>query len=162
MLKQGLLFLLLPLFLAGCLKTEDPPLSFEEQLELDKTIIETYLAENSIDAEYDDRGFWYVVHEEGNEEGKVPVSNSVITIKYTGMLLSNGNVFDTSVGATNDQRSFQLNTLITGWRMGIPLMKEGAFYTFYFPSGFCYGIAGSGSIPPNANLIFEIELRVVI
>ena len=160
MLRQVLVFLLLPFLLAGCLKTEEPPLllTFEEQLALDKTIIQAYLTDNNIDAEYDDRGFWYTIHNEGIEEGASPTLSSIVRVKYEGKLLSNGNVFDSNDSGV----SFQLRNLIKGWQYGLPLMKEGAIYTFYFTSGLGYGRQGSSSIPPNATIIFRIELLQVI
>ncbi|HMQ01193.1 MAG TPA: FKBP-type peptidyl-prolyl cis-trans isomerase [Cyclobacteriaceae bacterium] len=163
MQKQFFILLFFPFILSACFEDREPVITAEEQLAIDKAIIEKYLDDNNIEAIYDERGFWYTIEDEGDPDGAVPRSNSVITIRYTGKLLSNGNVFDTSIGRENDASSFQLNNLIVGWRYGLPLMREGAKYTFYFTSGLAYGRNGSGAnIPPNANLIFEIELVWVV
>jgi FKBP-type peptidyl-prolyl cis-trans isomerase FkpA len=158
MLKQILIFLLIPVLFAGCLDIETPPLTAEEQLAVDIAIITNYLTENNIEAEFDERGFFYVVHDDGNEDGASPTITKIVRVKYEGKLLSNGNVFDSNDSGV----SFQLQNLILGWQYGLPLMKEGAIYTFYFTSGLGYGRQGSATIPPNANITFRIELLQVI
>jgi FKBP-type peptidyl-prolyl cis-trans isomerase FkpA len=158
MFKSLSILLFIPLFLSACLDVETPPLTAEEQLAVDIAIITNYLSENNIDAQFDDRNFWYTIQDEGNEEGASPTISQIVRVKYEGKLLSNGNVFDSN----NSGVSFQLRNLIKGWQYGLPLMKEGAVYTFYFTSGLGYGRQGSSSIPPNATLIFRIELLQVI
>jgi len=76
-------------------------------------------------------------------------------VNYTGRLLSNGNIFDSSAAPVQ----FPLTNLILGWQIGFPLMPKGSIATLYIPSGYGYGSNGAGaSIPPNANLIFNVEL----
>jgi len=53
---------------------------------------------------------------------------------------------------------FSLQNLVKGWQIGIPLLKAGGSGIFLLPSAMGYGTSGSGSIPPNAVLIFEIDL----
>lgn len=100
-------------------------------------------------------GLKYIVLQEGT--GNKPVATSNVKVHYTGMFLD-GIVFDSSVqrGETID---FGLNQVIKGWIEGIQLMPEGSKYKFYIPSNLAYGEKGAGGvIPPNADLIFEIEL----
>lgn len=80
-----------------------------------------------------------------------------VTIHYTGALASDGSVFDSSIGG--QPATFPLGSLIPGWQQGIPGMQVGGKRRLYIPSELGYGAAGSGSsIPPNADLIFDIEL----
>jgi peptidyl-prolyl cis-trans isomerase A (cyclophilin A) len=100
-------------------------------------------------------GLKYIVMQEG--QGNKPVATSNVKVHYTGMLLD-GKIFDSSVqrGETID---FGLNQVIKGWTEGVQLMSEGSKYKFYIPSNLAYGERGAGGvIPPNADLIFEIEL----
>jgi FKBP-type peptidyl-prolyl cis-trans isomerase len=64
----------------------------------------------------------------------------------------------TPFGQQSLPSDFALSGLIKGLRLGIPLIPVGTKATFYVPSTLGYGLRGSGSIPSNANLIFEIEL----
>jgi peptidyl-prolyl cis-trans isomerase A (cyclophilin A) len=100
-------------------------------------------------------GLKYIVIQEGT--GNQPVATSNVKVHYTGMLL-NGKIFDSSV-QRNQTIDFGLNQVIPGWTEGVQLMKEGAKYKFLIPSNLAYGERGAGGvIPPNADLIFEIEL----
>jgi len=100
-------------------------------------------------------GLKYIVLQEGT--GNKPVATSNVKVHYTGMFLD-GKVFDSSVqrGETID---FGLNQVIKGWTEGVQLMNEGSKYKFYIPSNLAYGERGAGGvIPPNTDLIFEVEL----
>jgi FKBP-type peptidyl-prolyl cis-trans isomerase len=100
-------------------------------------------------------GLRYVVLKEGS--GAKPTAASNVTVHYTGMLVD-GKVFDSSV-QRGTPASFGLNQVIKGWTEGLQLMNEGAKYKFLIPSGLGYGAQGyPGVIPPNADLIFEVEL----
>lgn len=100
-------------------------------------------------------GLKYIVLQQGS--GNKPVATSNVKVHYTGMFLD-GKVFDSSVqrGETID---FGLNQVIKGWTEGVQLMQEGSKYKFYIPSHLAYGERGAGGvIPPNTDLIFEVEL----
>ena len=67
-------------------------------------------------------------------------------------------MFDSSV-ERGQPATFPLNRVIPGWSEGVQLMKKGGKATLYLPSNLAYGERGAGGvIPPNAALIFEIEL----
>lgn len=101
-------------------------------------------------------GLKYVVVTEGS--GKSPKGTDKVTVHYTGMLLD-GTVFDSSV-SRGTPATFPLTGVIPGWTEGLQYMKEGGKTVFYIPSAIAYGPQGTpdGSIPPNAPLIFEVEL----
>ena len=126
----------------------------QDQLQLDIEAIEAYLTENNIEAQVHKSGLRYVINEAG--DGKKATLCDQITISYEGRLMSDGSVFDDSDGKNV---AFPLDRLITGWQVGIPLIEEGGSITLYVPSSYGYGSRGAGDdIPPNANLIFEVNL----
>lgn len=83
---------------------------------------------------------------------------STITVKYKGRLLD-GTVFDES-GTTDLVRA--LSELIPGWRKSLIGITKGSKLRFFVPSDLGYGTAGSGVVPPNAVLDFEIEVVDVV
>ena len=113
-----------------------------------------YLAENNINAQSTTTGLYYVIDEPGVDPK--PTSSSNVTVHYHGYLL-NGTVFDSSVDR-GTPLTISLTQVIAGWREGIPLFGTGGSGTLYIPASLGYGNTGTGSIPPNAALVFEIEL----
>ena len=128
----------------------------EEKLELDKLAAAKEVAlKEFTTAATTTSGLKYIVIKEGT--GEKPVATSNVKVHYTGMLLD-GKIFDSSV-QRGEPIDFGLNQVIKGWTEGVQLMKEGAKYKFYIPSNLAYGEDGAGGvIPPNADLIFEVEL----
>ena len=103
-------------------------------------------------------GLQYQVLAEG--KGATPVATDKVTVKYKGTLLD-GTEFD-NTDRHGGYATFPLNHVIKGWTEGVQLMKIGAKYRFFIPSELAYGEEGAGrDIPPNATLIFEIELLKV-
>jgi len=140
----------------GCSKDEcnlEPNLAVnQEQLAKDIEAIDAYLASNDIEAQTHPSGLRYVIKRSG--EGDRPNYCSNVSVSYEGKTL-NGNIFDSRSTPIN----FPLENLITGWQIGIPLIKEGGRITLYIPSVYAYGASGIGSdIPSNASLEFEILL----
>lgn len=101
-------------------------------------------------------GLQYKVVTAGN--GKKPAAEDNVTVHYTGKLVD-GTVFDSSL-ERNEPASFGVNQVIPGWTEALQLMKEGDKWQLFIPSELAYGEqgAGGGQIPPNATLIFEVEL----
>lgn len=149
-----LLFAASAVLLSACLGDDGDFLSVEEQFEIDLELIDDYLEENNITAIVDDSGLRYVINSTGN--GDFPEITDRVNVTYAGRLLSNEAQFD-----SNDSISFQLSGLIVGWQLGIPKIEEGGSATLYIPSAYGYGTRGQGSIPPNANLIFDITLNEI-
>lgn len=92
-------------------------------------------------------------------EGAKPVAGDNVAVHYVGKL-TNGQVFDSSY-SRNEPIVFPVGTgrVIPGWDEGIMLLKEGEKAVFLIPSELAYGSRGAGGvIPPNATLIFEVEL----
>lgn len=99
-------------------------------------------------------GLQYKVMTEGT--GPRPAATSQVTVHYKGTLL-NGEEFDSSIGG--EPATFRLNGVIAGWTEGVGLMNVGSKYQFWIPSELGYGAHGSPPrIPPNATLVFEVEL----
>ncbi len=83
---------------------------------------------------------------------------SDVTVKYIGSLI-NGTAFDSSYQRSPNGATFTLGQLILGWQIGIPIIKKGGSIILYIPPSLGYGAAGGGAaIPPNSNLVFQIEL----
>ena len=141
------------LVLIGC--STDKALTKEEQLKKDVATIDKYLADNGVvNIKIDPSGLRYVVTAEPNPNAVKPIISSTITVRYVGKLMSSGVVFDQRSTAV----SFPLAGLIEGWQIGFQLLTKGSKATLYIPSGLAYGTVGSGSVPPNAILIFDVEL----
>ena len=128
-----------------------------DQLSIDLELIDNYLKENNITAKSAESGLRYVITKMGSGENAAPGDN--VTVHYTGMLL-NGEKFDSSLDR-NQPFSFQLGQgkVIRGWDEGITYFNKGSEGTLYIPSTLGYGASGAGGvIPPNAVLIFEIQV----
>ena len=90
--------------------------------------------------------------------GDATAAGATVTIHYTGWTLD-GKIFDSSV-QRGTPATFPLPKLIKGWQEGIPGMKAGGVRRLKIPGPLAYGERGGagGKIPPNATLVFEIEL----
>ena len=102
-------------------------------------------------------GLKYIMLEKGN--GEKPKKGDTVSVHYTGYLL-NGTKFDSSVDR-KQPFTFPLGMgrVIRGWDEGVALLKIGDKAKFIIPPELAYGTRGAGGvIPPNATLIFEVEL----
>lgn len=127
---------------------------------LDSLKIHDYLKENNIKAESTTDGVYYKIAKKGN--GDQPKSGDYVMVNYKGMLV-NGKTFDES--KEGEPLVFQLGhrQVIRGWESGIPKFKVGSAGQLFVPASMAYGKTGAGkAIPPNSDLIFEIEVLKVM
>ena len=156
-----------------------PPYDVEGNLAKDSLLIVEYLKTAEIDSLYrvhDPSGVVVIVQEEG--EGSRPIDGSVIYTDYTGSLLSDGSVFDTSIedvakendiyveGADYRVFTFQLVPLssgaggvIQGWNIAFRHLRPGSKAQFIIPSPWGYRSNTTDRIPENSVLIFDVDFR---
>ena len=103
-------------------------------------------------------GLQYQVINEG--AGEPPKINDLVLTHYKGEFID-GHVFDNSYERGKPQ-PFPVNQVIVGWSEALQLMKPGSKWKLFVPSYLAYGETGfQREIPPNATLIFEMELLEV-
>jgi FKBP-type peptidyl-prolyl cis-trans isomerase FkpA len=99
--------------------------------------------------------------------GTTAAVGRIVTVHYTGWLLdaarpeSKGTQFETSVGASPYTFLLGFGQVIPGWDIGVTGMRVGGLRRLTIPPELAYGAQGVGPIPPNATLIFEVELLAV-
>ena len=99
-------------------------------------------------------GLQYKIEVEG--AGISPEETDTVEVNYEGRLID-GTVFDSSYDR-GESVKFPLNRVIKGWTEGLTYAKEGGKIQLYVPAELGYGQRGSGPIPGNSTLIFDIEL----
>jgi len=92
-------------------------------------------------------------------DGATAQPNSTLTVHYTLMAWSTGEVVESSWAG--EAATFGLNQVISGWQQGIPGMKVGGRRLLVIPPDLGYGAAGGGPIGPNETLIFVVDLLAV-
>lgn len=96
--------------------------------------------------------------------GASAASGNVVTVHYTGWLYNasqpdqKGPQFDSSAGGTGFSFTLGAGQVISGWDQGLVGMKVGGLRRLVIPPSLGYGTVRNGPIPPNATLLFEIEL----
>ena len=106
-------------------------------------------------------GLKYNINESTN--GVTPIDGDRVSVHYSGRLI-NGNEFDSSYKRNKPfEFSVGQGRVIKGWDEALKILKVGEKGTFVIPSNLGYGARGAGGvIPPNATLIFEIELLEIL
>ncbi|PFH61203.1 hypothetical protein XA68_18019 [Ophiocordyceps unilateralis] len=111
-------------------------------------------------------GVTKTTHTAGN--GAQPSNGDTVTIEYTGYLKdpskpnNKGDKFDSSVGRGDFVVKIGVGQVIKGWDEGVTKMKVGEKATLDISSDYGYGAKGfPGHIPPNSDLIFDVELKNV-
>ena len=97
--------------------------------------------------------------------GAMATSGQTATVHYTGWLYADGEPeqkgkqFDSSIGRGPFAFKLGAGQVIRGWDQGVQGMKVGGQRRLVLPPEFAYGARGAGgAIPPNATLVFDVEL----
>ena len=88
--------------------------------------------------------------------GPLPAASDTVTVNYRGTLID-GTEFDSSY-KRGQPASFPVGGVIRGWTEALEKMPVGSKWKLFIPSELAYGESGQRGIPPNAVLIFEVEL----
>lgn len=94
-------------------------------------------------------------------DGAAVEAGATITAHYTGALCKNGTIFQSSHDFGNPL-TFSLDQVIAGWTQGVPGMRVGGMRRLIIPSEMAYGsVRAAANIPPNSDLVFDIELVAI-
>jgi FKBP-type peptidyl-prolyl cis-trans isomerase FkpA len=138
--------------LAACKKEKE--FDAEAQYQQDTTSIRTFIVANKIPAVKEPKsGIFYQIIAPGTGTFAY-TSKTKVTANYTGRLLT-GTIFDSSKGTPIP---FNLNQVIVGWQIGVPLIQKGGSIRLFIPSYYGYGNVNQGAIPANSVLDFTIDL----
>jgi len=106
-------------------------------------------------------GLQYEVLAEGADDAPSPTAESQVVTHYTGRL-ADGTVFDSSE-ERGEPATFGVSQVIAGWQEALQLMQVGDRFRVWLPPELAYGERGAGEdIPPNAALVFEVELLEIV
>lgn len=148
-MKYFLLAIVMIAGLSACKKQN------EKIAENDERTIQDYIADWGLNATPTGSGLYVVIDNPGT--GASCNSTSTVKVAYKGYF-TNGEEFDKSTSGI----TFGLDQVIAGWTEGIPYFKEGGNGKLLIPSALAYGTKGSGPIPSNTVIIFDIELIDVL
>ena len=159
-MKNFLIVIALSLFAfgnQGCIKDAVNTPCTDESPQDEQAAILAYANAKGYTVTAHPSGMYYQVTNPGS--GAIPLDNSRVFIEYTGRLISSDAIFDQQTNSANT--GWPLNTLIEGWRVGLPLIAVGGTIRLIIPSSMAYGCRGFGQIPGDAVLFFEIKLVAI-
>ena len=158
------------LFFAGAMLVAGNSFA-QDQAQKDEQILKEYFAKNGIKATRTPSGLYYTIKKKGSgDNAKV---GQTVTMNYYGKLLdgkrfdSNGiddnfNPVPMSPGRTAFSFPLGAHRVIAGWDEAVQLLNKGEQAVIYLPSGIAYGPNGAGgAIPPNAVLVFDVEVVAI-
>lgn len=125
--------------------------------------VEDYMASKNLKGTKTKNGAFVVLDNAGDQTLKAD-SGKIAYVKYKGYLMSdNSKVFDTNMDSTKGSTEPYPVTVgrrgvIQGWEEALPYFGKGATGKIFVPSFLGYGPQGNGPIPPNSNLIFDIQI----
>ncbi len=127
--------------------------------------LQDYITKKGIKAQKTKNGAFVQIDEPGDPAVKID-SGKTAVIMYKGYLQDGGKVFDTNMDSSKhhtDPIEVPVGTgrVIPGWEEALPYFHKGAKGKIYVPSSLGYGARGDGEIPPNATLIFDVEIKDV-
>lgn len=152
-MKKLLLFAMALLVMSACSKDEEGEVhDAAKQAAIDEALILAHFEEHNIsDFKKDASGLYYRILDDSQALGGTVPYYAQMKVRYKGMLMD-GTVFDERTS------SFFLSQVIKGWQIGIPKLRLKEKAMLYIPSGLAYGPGGSGSIPANSVLKFEVKV----
>jgi FKBP-type peptidyl-prolyl cis-trans isomerase len=122
---------------------------------------QTFLAEKKAQegVKSTESGLMYEVLQAGT--GEAPTADSLVKVHYTVASID-GEEYDSSITRGEPVEFPVSGGMIEGWTEALTMMKVGDKWRLYVPPSLAYGEAGRGSIPPNAALVFTVELLGIV
>ena len=117
----------------------------------DSTALLAFAKSNNMTPTADTSWLYYQIISQGI--GTPPSAKSKITVNYVGKFM-NGTNFDSTTAPV----TFELDSLILGWQYGLPKIQAGGHIKLLVPSALAFGCTGSGNIPVNTPLFFDVQL----
>ncbi|HEU4721841.1 MAG TPA: FKBP-type peptidyl-prolyl cis-trans isomerase [Gemmatimonadaceae bacterium] len=151
---------LLPLAFAACLEGTDYSTNAFPNIPIEQTTFAAGLNVNLAASTKTATGLYYRDVAVGT--GATATSTSRVSVYYAGYL-ANGTLFDSQTSPSAPYGPIQLGagTFIKGWEEGMVGMKVGGTRQLIIPPSLGYGATGNNAIPPNAVLVFTIQLVAV-
>ncbi len=134
--------------------SNEPEFDQVKQFEKEQAAILDYLESNNIDYEQESSNeLYYTINEEGT--GSNPEALSWINVNYETTILG-----DDEIILEEDSVIYNLSSVFSGWRVLMPLVKEGGNITMYVPSYYAFGrdLALDGAVPGNSTVVFDVKL----